>query len=197
MLFLLIYTKSKITKLGQNRSKLWKLPYAKLFDPFLCQKMIKKLDFQFCLLFNTFIKDAKNHSQKFQKPKSDLYVQKPLKYLMWNPNSLKKKVLRTNLKLWKNWKKIMKTSFVILGHFDNRKKVSWYQLILYIKWWTFVMIMMTRFLMFDTFECHFKPLRLCKIGMRHPVDEKFVIALKVTSQLIQPCLANLAVLLCL
>ena len=112
----------------------------------------------------------KNHSKKFQKPKSDLFGSKALKYLMWNPNSLKKKFLEQIINLVKIGEKIIKTSLVILGHFDNKKKVSWYQLMIYIKWWTFMTKMMTCFLMFDTFERHFKSLRSCKIGMRHPVQ---------------------------
>ena len=102
-----------MVKIGANYENYLCFPYAKPFDPFLCQKMLKKLDFQFCLLFNTFIKDAKNHSKKFQKPKSDIYVLKPLKYLMSNPDSLKKKVLRTNLKLGKNCRKNNENKF---GH---------------------------------------------------------------------------------
>ena len=51
-----------LVKIGANYENYLCLPYALLFDPFLCQKMLKKLDFQFCLLFITFIKDAKNYS---------------------------------------------------------------------------------------------------------------------------------------
>ena len=63
-----------LVKIGANYENYLCLPYALLFDPFFCQKILKKLDFQFCFLFNTFIKNAKNHSKKFQKHKSDLYV---------------------------------------------------------------------------------------------------------------------------
>ena len=54
-------------------------------------------------------------------------------------------------------------------NFDHRKRVSWHQLMFHIKWWVFVMRMKSCFLMYNTFECHFKPLRLSKTDMRHPV----------------------------
>ena len=48
-----------LVRIGINYENYLYFPYANLFDPYLGQKMLKKLDFQFCLLFNTFIKDAK------------------------------------------------------------------------------------------------------------------------------------------
>ena len=61
------------------------------------------------------------------------------------------------------------TVFQLQINFDKRKGVSWHQLMFYIKWWVFLMILRPCLCMYNTFESHFDPFRLSKIGMAHPV----------------------------
>ena len=73
-----------------------------------------------------------------------------------------------------------KTACQLQMNFDDRKRVSWHQLMFHIKWWVLRIIMMLCFLLYNTFEYHFQPVRLSKIGLRHPVALKAPIWHKMT-----------------
>ena len=48
------------------------------------------------------------------------------------------------------------------------------------------MIMMNGFLMFDTFQCHFKPPRLCKIGVNTKPTHQIILHLTFRSVPVLP-----------
>ena len=66
-------------------------------------------------------------------------------------------------------KKWWNLAFLLQVNFDNRKRVSWYQLMFHIKRWIFVTIKIPLFHMYNTFECHFKPNHKIQSDMVDPV----------------------------
>ena len=70
----------------------------------------------------------------------------------------------------KSSEKYWKSNCLLQVNFENRNRVNWHQLMFYIKWWDFLMILRPCLCMYNRFESHFDPFRLSKIGMAHPVN---------------------------
>ena len=89
-----------------------------------------------------------------------LYFHSPIMQLHSWPLLSKKKKTRNGLTL-EAWVQISEKP-----NFED-----WHHLMSYVKWWIFLVIIRPCLLIYSTFESHFNPLRLCKIGMAHLVSQ--------------------------